>query len=98
MRELVKWTDFILICTGASRRQNCAISDGIETELKKIGDEKQGISGWEEGSWIAVDFGDVITHVFSPEKREYYQLDQLWADAGRVEWSPAPVPADTGAA
>lgn len=86
MREVVKWVDFVVIVTGSSRRQIAAISDEIEAAMSKFGESKIGIEGYELGSWIVLDYGDLLIHVFNDEKRDYYQLEHLWGDAPRIPW------------
>jgi ribosome-associated protein len=86
MRDVVKWVDFIVIATGSSRRQIAAIADEIEAALSQLGETKTGIEGYELGSWIVLDYGDLLIHVFNDEKRDYYQLEHLWGDAPRIAW------------
>jgi ribosome-associated protein len=83
---LVKWVDYMVVVTGSSRRQIAAIGDEIDRTMKEMGDKKIGGQGYEEGSWLILDYGDVLVHIFSDEKRAYYELEHLWGDAPRVEW------------
>lgn len=89
MRNLVDWVDFLVIGTGASRRQIATIADRVEDAMQTIGDRRIGIEGYHQGQWVVLDYGDVVIHVFNDEKRAYYQLEHLWADASHVEWQPA---------
>jgi ribosome-associated protein len=63
----------------------------VADEISQLGEKQNfaplGSSGLDGQSWMLVDFVDVIVHVFSAEAREYYDLDNLWGDAKRVEWS-----------
>jgi ribosome-associated protein len=93
MTSLVPWVDYLVICTGSSRRQLCAIADDVEKHLLEVGDRKIGTEGYEKGDWIVVDFADVILHAFSDEKRGYYELEHLWGDAKPVEWQRPTEPA-----
>jgi ribosome-associated protein len=86
MTAVVAWVDYLVICTGSSRRQLCAIADDVEKHLLEVGDRKIGTEGYEKGDWIVLDFADVILHAFSDEKRGYYELEHLWGDAKPVEW------------
>lgn len=86
MTELVKWVDYLVVGTASSRRQMAAISDAIEAALKPLGETKLGSEGYEQGNWIALDFGDILVHLFSDEKRAYYEIEHLWGDAPRVTW------------
>jgi ribosome-associated protein len=86
MTAIVAWVDYLVICSGSSRRQLCAIADDVEKHLLEVGDRKIGTEGYEKGDWIVLDFADVILHAFSDEKRGYYELEHLWGDAKPVEW------------
>jgi ribosome-associated protein len=89
VREIFSIADYFVICTVNSRPQGRAIADEIEEQLKKAGRRHIGIEGREEASWILLDYGDVVVHVFMPETRDYYQIEMLWGDAPRVDWVAA---------
>lgn len=89
LRGITPITDFLVITTGASRRQMHAIAEDVDAELNKVGDRRRGIEGYEASRWIVQDYGDVIVHVFDPAAREYYRLEELWADAPRIDWERA---------
>jgi len=79
VRELTKSFDYFLIISGGSRRQLCAIGDEIQRKLvAELGDECLSVSGHTEGKWIVIDYGDIIVHLFEPETRKYYALEELW--------------------
>jgi len=85
LRELTKSFDYFLIVSGSSRRQLYAIGDEIQKKLvKELGDECMSVSGHKEGRWIVIDYGDIVVHLFEPETREYYALEELWGKAIRV--------------
>lgn len=87
--EITSFADTFLICTGNNQRQNQAIWDEIALRIKKLtGEIPLSVEGYENGEWILGDFGDLIVHVFSPDKREYYQLERLWRDAKPMEIPP----------
>ena len=86
LRKLTSFTDFFVICSGASDRQVQAIADSIHVDVKKLGRKPIGEEGLRGGSWALIDYGDVIAHVFYNEQRDYYQLDQLWGDAPIVKF------------
>lgn len=86
MRGVVKWTDYLVLATGGSRRQITSISDRIEEALEDLGDRRIGQQGYAEGSWVVLDFGDIVVHLFNDEKRKYYELEHLWGDAVPVDW------------
>jgi len=85
LRPVASFTDFFLICTGASTRQVQAISNAIEEGLRKNGKRPLHTEGYSSGEWILLDYGDFIVHVFSPASRRFYDLERLWRDAARVE-------------
>ena len=73
--------DFMVICSGRSVRQVSAISEKLKDRLKEELGILSKLEGKETGDWVLVDTGDVIIHIFRPEVREFYQLDQLWLEA-----------------
>ncbi len=85
LRTVASFTDFFLICTGASTRQVQAISNAIEETLRKNGKRPLHIEGYSSAEWILLDYGDFLVHVFSPASRRFYDLERLWRDAKRVE-------------
>ena len=86
MRGLTPLFDFFVLCTGASRRQIHTIAEEIDAALRAVGDERLSIQGYQASRWIVQDYGDIVVHVFDAESREYYALEDLWADASRVDW------------
>lgn len=86
MRPITPLYDYLIIATGASRRQMHAIAEDVDAELAKLGDRRTGIEGYEASRWIVQDYGDLMVHVFDPVARDYYSLEELWADAPRVDW------------
>jgi ribosome-associated protein len=85
LREVSSFTEYFLICTGASTRQVQAVSNAIEEALLQIGKRPLHIEGYSSGEWILLDYGDFIAHVFGPASRRFYDLERLWRDAPRVE-------------
>ena len=84
MRPVCAYTDFFVICSGNTDRQAKAIHDGIHLGLKKDhGLLPRRVEGLGEARWILMDYLDVIVHVFTPETREFYRLEQLWGEAPR---------------
>lgn len=78
------FTDYFVICSGASDRQSQTIADNVEFELRTHGVKPIAQEGYGEGRWILTDFGDVVMHVFQEGLRDYYDLENLWGDAPRV--------------
>lgn len=87
MRELSPVTDFFVIATGTSARQMRTVIDDLEELAEKLEYRAISRSGYESETWILIDFVDVIIHVFNDDSRRYYDLDNLWADAPRLEWN-----------
>ena len=83
VRGLSSYADYLVIMTAESDRQSGAIADNVDFKLKTAGHTKVSVEGYETGTWIIVDYGDVVTHVFGREARSFYDLEGLWADAPR---------------
>lgn len=82
LRDFISYTDFFVICTGRSDRQVKAIHDGIHFGMKdQHGMLPARVEGVTQATWILMDYGDVLVHVFTPEMRELYRLEQLWGEA-----------------
>ncbi|MGC1379635.1 MAG: ribosome silencing factor [Candidatus Baltobacteraceae bacterium] len=71
--------DTFAIVTGRSKVQTRAIADAVTEAVKKGGHAVSRVEGHADGSWILIDLGNVIVHVFTPEQREFYNLERLWA-------------------
>ncbi|MBQ1502318.1 MAG: ribosome silencing factor [Firmicutes bacterium] len=78
--------DYFLLATATNTRQAQSICDNIEEGLKAAEQPLLRIEGYNEASWILMDVGTVIVHIFLPEAREHYDLERLWGDAERVEY------------
>ena len=85
----VDYADFIVVMTGRSDRHVHAIATGIDDAMRKRKVHALSIEGLSAATWVLLDFGDVVLHVFQEEARALYDIEGLWIDAGRV-----PVPAD----
>ena len=82
LRDVLAYTDYFVICTGNTDRQAKAIHDRINEGLKKEhGVLPRRVEGLTESRWILMDYLDVVVHVFTPEAREFYRLEQLWGEA-----------------
>lgn len=86
VRRISPVTDFFVIATGTSPRQMRTVADDIEEMAAERNYKAMARSGYEGDTWILTDFVDVIVHIFSDEARLFYDLDNLWGDAKRVEW------------
>jgi ribosome-associated protein len=82
LRGMIGYTDYFVICSGRSERQTKAIHDAIHEGLKsshrRLPERVEGLAG---ARWILMDYLDVVVHVFVPDTREYYRLEQLWGEA-----------------
>jgi|SRR5690242_19110462 ribosome-associated protein len=86
LREVAGYTDFFLICSGNTDRQTKAIHDAIHEELKKAhGILPRRVEGISQARWILMDYLDCVVHIFTPDMRDYYRLEQLWGDVPRLE-------------
>jgi ribosome-associated protein len=90
LRSLTIIADFFLICTGKSSIQIRAIADRIEERLREHGIRKLRIEGYQEATWILLDYGDVVAHVMADEQRAFYNLEEFWSSAPRLELDLAP--------
>lgn len=82
IREHAAFADYFLLCSGENDRQLKALAENVALDAKKDGQARpMGYEGAAEDGWVLIDFGDLIVHLFSPEKRAYYNLETLWDDA-----------------
>ena len=86
MRGITPLYDFFVLATGTSRRQIHTLAEEIDAALRAEGDKRLSIEGYEASRWVVQDYGDVVVHVLDPDTRTYYALEELWADAPRVDW------------
>ena len=85
MRSVCDYTDFFVLATGRNSRQTKAIHDDIHATLKQEGRVlPRSVAGVREATWIIADYLDVVLHVFTPEMRDYYRLEDLWSDVPTV--------------
>jgi ribosome-associated protein len=86
LRGIAGYTDFFLICSGGSDRQTKAIHDGIHLGMKSEHDTlPRRVEGLGEAKWVLMDYLDCVVHVFTPDMRDYYRLEQLWGDLPRLD-------------
>jgi ribosome-associated protein len=94
LRSVLGYTDYFVICSGNSDRQTRAIHDAIHQGLKRDhGLLPRRVEGLSQSRWILMDYLDVVVHVFTPDMRSYYRLEQLWGEAPMRPVEPAPAPA-----
>lgn len=96
LRGLTIIADFFLICTGKSSIQLRAIADRIEERLRdEWGLRKLRVEGYQEATWILLDYGDVVAHIMAAEQRAFYNLEEFWNAAPRLELELIEEPAST---
>ena len=81
--------DYFVIATGNNNTHVRALADELEEKLKGEGLPPARVEGYRSNSWILLDWGNVVIHIFTQEGRDFYDLDHLWADGKNVEWSPS---------
>lgn len=87
LRKITPLADFFVLATGTSRRQIHTIAEEIDRAMNEQGEQKLGIEGYRESRWVLLDYGDIVVHIFDDEARRYYDLENLWGDAPRVDWN-----------
>jgi ribosome-associated protein len=86
MRPVCSYTDFFVVCTGQNPRQTVSIYDAVHQELKHDACLlPTSVDGQREATWIVADYLDVVLHVFTPDVRAYYRLEDLWDDVPNIE-------------
>lgn len=87
LKKLLFLTDYFVILSGKHKKQNQAIADELMLKAKHSFRVKLlGNEGYAEGSWIVLDFGDVVVHIFHEALRKFYDLEFIWGEATRVRW------------
>jgi ribosome-associated protein len=81
LRGVLGYTDYFVVCSGGTERQVKAIHDGIHEGMKhEHGLLPRRVEGLRESRWVLMDYGDAVVHVFTPEMRDHYRLEQLWGE------------------
>lgn len=88
LRGIASFTDYFVIMSGNSIRQNIAIYQAIEESLGREGIFPLGVEGEINGEWVLMDYGHFIIHIFSRRARDYYSLEKLWQDAPSLSLKP----------
>ena len=83
--EISPLADYFIIATGANTNQIEAMRDAVEEALYKAGVQVKQIEGNRSSSWLLMDYGEIIVHVFSKEDRLFYDLEKIWTDGKRIE-------------
>ena len=85
--KITTLAEYFVICTGTSNTQINALCDAVEKELTEKGEEPLHRGGYRGGTWVLLDYGCVVVHVFNDEARKFYSLEHLWADGEEVDLS-----------
>ena len=80
-------TDYFVFATGTSNTHVNALADELEVGLKSVGIMPDHMEGYRANSWVLMDYNSVIVHIFTPESREFYDLDRLWQDGESIDMS-----------
>lgn len=80
LRQRCSFADYFVVCSGSSERQIKAILEEVDKSLGQEGAPLLRTEGSTESGWVLLDFGDVIIHIFSPDIRDYYRIENIWAD------------------
>jgi ribosome-associated protein len=80
IKEIASFTDYFVLCTGTSDRMLDALADGMLDAVRVKHHKKGRKQGDPRDGWVVVDYGDVVVHLFSPDQRDYYDLEELWQD------------------
>ncbi len=83
LKGIASFTDYFVICTGTSDRMLDALANGTMDDVRKKYKRKAKKQGNSRDGWVIVDYGDVVVHLFSPDQRDFYSIEELWVD-GKV--------------
>lgn len=87
MRKQVNFCDYCVLCSGNTDRMVRALSDHIIESLKEQGYSVPIKQGGRDASWIVLDAGDIVTHIFQKDARNFYRLESLWSETKEVKWA-----------
>ena len=80
IKDIASFTDYFVICNGTSDRMLDALAKGVLETTKQDHKKKGRVEGQPQEGWLVLDYGDVVVHLFSPDQRKYYDLEELWSD------------------
>lgn len=81
IRETADFADYFVLCTGTSDRMLNALADGVMDGVRERFRQKGRLEGQPQDGWVLIDYGDIIVHLFAPDRRQYYRLEELWSSA-----------------
>lgn len=83
LKDIASFTDYFVICNGTTDRMLNALAKTVVDDMREQHKKKGRVEGEARGGWLIVDYGDVVLHLFSPDQRDYYKLEELWSE-GKV--------------
>ena len=87
IKDISVLADYFVLATGTSSTHVKSLADEVEFKLKQLGKSPEHVDGYRSNSWVLLDYGNVVIHVFTSEAREFYNLDRLWQDGENVDIS-----------
>ena len=85
--HLTSVADYFVFCSGSSERQVNAIAEAIQDELRRFFKDRATVEGTTSGTWVLLDYGDIIVHIFHEETRAFYGIENMWRDANQIPQS-----------
>jgi ribosome-associated protein len=83
--KFCSFADFFILCSGGSHRHVTALAQHVEEALAQAGVKPLGVEGLEEGQWVLMDYNTLVIHIFMQERREFYNLEDLWSEVPRTQ-------------
>lgn len=85
MQHKSNLTDYMVVCSGNSKRHVISIAENLYLEAKRAGKKPLGMEGQDTGEWVLVDLDDIVVHVMQDETRDFYQLEKLWSETSETD-------------
>ena len=85
--HLTSVADYFVFCSGSSERQVNAIAEAIQDEIRRVFKDRAAVEGTTSGTWVLLDYGDIIVHIFHEETRAFYGIENMWRDANPIPQS-----------
>ena len=89
--ERLKVADYFVICTGLNRAHVRALYNEVHVRMKELGERHMPVQGTDLGWWVVIDYTDVVVHILQPDAREFYDIERLYDECERVDWTAAEV-------
>ena len=86
--KFCSFADFFILCSGGSHRHVTALAQHVEEALAQAGVKPLGVEGLEEGQWVLMDYNTLVIHIFMQERREFYNLEDLWSEVPKTQIEP----------